>query len=229
MNTLFPITTSKDIKALKSIFKNKSIDDEISSILIKKEFYSSFSKEMRDELIKHMSATFLSQNRMSILELEASLENNLIQDIENSNKKNKLETIQKNIEKHEEVINAKALEVTSKQLPLKIKKPLDHALENAEYLSENLSFLSATQAIEFKNLINTILPKYLELFMTQDIKKEAQIEKIVANLTIINECFDSFKLEVQAQKGNSLEAYENFVESKLQSLQNNHNKLKSSI
>jgi hypothetical protein len=229
INTITPIITHKDVKALRSIFKNKTIDDQFSGILIKKQYYQCFPKDFRDELIKHMSSNFLNEHKKDILSLEASLENNLIQDIENHNNKNKLEKIQNNIEKHEALIHAKALEGTSQKLPLKIKKVLDNTLENAEYLSENLSFLSATESIEFKNLINTILPKYLELFITQDIKKEEQIDKIVQNLTMINECFEAFKEEIHNQKSNSLEAYENFVENKIQVLHVNSSKLKSTM
>lgn len=230
MNKLSSIITEKDTKALKKIFKNKSIDDATSFTLVQKENYKYLPKHFREELLLHMSSQFLEKNRSYILDMEKKLDDNLIKDMEKQQQKNQLNQIQDNIETHDEKVNTQNFDKTIKQLPHEIQDTLQKCLKSAEYLSLNMEHLSATQAIEFKNLINHILPKYLDLFITQDIKKDNQIEKITKNLNVLNECFEAYQKEVQNQKNSSLEVYENFFEKKIESLNSsNHVKLKSSM
>lgn len=164
-----------------------------------------------EELLLHMSSQFLEKNRSYILDMEKKLDDNLIKDMEKQQQKNQLNQIQDNIETHDEKVNTQNFDKTIKQLPHEIQDTLQKCLKSAEYLSLNMEHLSATQAIEFKNLINHILPKYLDLFITQDIKKDNQIEKITKNLNVLNECFEAYQKEVQNQKNSSLEVYENFL------------------
>lgn len=218
MNKLSPIITKKDTQVLKSIFKNNSMKDSVASYLFNNKYYPTLPKEFRSEMIKYVSANYLENNRARILEMESSLKDNFIGEVEKARQGQQLSQIQEKIVQEENKVNVEALDVANFELPQAIKKEFQATLESAEYLVQNMSYLSATQAIEFKNLINHILPKYIELFMAQDMKQEAQIEKMTQNLNLINQCFNVFKEDIQAQKNSSLEVYEQFLEQKIKSL-----------
>lgn len=217
LNQISSIITEKDTHALTSLFKNSSIRDDIAEQLFTEKNYQSFPKHFRQEVIKHISANFLEQNKAHIFEMEKALDSSIVDEIKQTQHKTQLENIQKNIEESDKNdINATNLEKIALHVPKEVKAQIDESLNNAQYLSENMTYLSPTQHIEFKNLINNILPKYMSLFVEQELKNETQLNEVIGTLKLINECLSSFKEEVQLQKSSNLEAYQGFIHSKLQ-------------
>jgi hypothetical protein len=239
INRIHCIITEKDTKALKKLFKNSSIRDDIAEQLFLEDNYLTFPKHFREEIIKHISSNYLEKNKVRIFEMEKSLDSTIVDEIKKTQQKNQLEIIQQNIQDNEtKNINSNTLETIALKVPKEVKIEIEQSLNNAEYLSQNLSYLSATQHIEFKNLINNILPKYLSLFVEQDIKNENQLHDVIDTLKIINQCLGSFKEEVQLQKSSNLESYQGFIHNKLQhfrdtqsgdKLSENHQTLKSNM
>lgn len=223
--------TEEDLNYLKK--SNTTLNDFQFEVLFLRENYLKLPKEVREFLVSHYEKdTFNTQIKHRVMALEQEIQKNnhqssILTDVEKAKAQDELLKAQKIIESKSETQENQKVEATIHDTINQIKPAcqdfskitqdkINIILDKALMVSEKSELLEPTQAIEFKSLITTILPKYLKVFSYTQHSVEAEKEvKFLSTLTLMDKYLDSCLKNIELSTHNEFDVVDKFLKNKL--------------
>lgn len=236
----------KDLSYLKAnqTHKNTVLFDSQFDSLFLPEVYVKLPKEVREYLVSEYDKTVfekLYQGR--VMQLEKQIQQNnvnasILTDIEKEKQEELLNQAQKNINQekivnHEKITQEKTLTEAISHLAqmdnhfsLQVQEKLNVILAKSLKVSEKVELLDPSTSIEFKNIISTILPKYLTVFShTQEQSEESKEMNFLATLGLVDKYIDSCLHNIEFNTNNDFDVVDSFLRNKLSSFDTQANEI----
>lgn len=221
--------TEEDIKAIKST--NDTIDRDIVKYLLQRDIYMTMPKAIRTHLVNYGNKEFIQEQRSNIIgyekEIEAlTKEPSVLSDIEKIKAKDNLKKIQHSIKEKTVPIQTKQEQPdmihqvmnsfceTSPNLATLFSDTLSEILDKSHHVSGQLAQLPTEASIEFKNLIEVMLPKYLHIVSHGKLDSHKQ-EEFKNTLNLVNNFLDKCLVAIEDSQINNFDTYNLFFKNKL--------------
>lgn len=226
--------TEQDLNYLKK--SNTVLFDSEFEVLFLRENYLKLPKDVREFLVSHYEKDIFNhtlKDRVLALEKEIQQmnhEGSILTDVEKAKQQDELVKAQNIIKNKENANLSNTANNQAHSIPETINelKPIYHnfskitqekinvILEKSLMISEKIELLEPTQAIEFKSLITSVLPKYLTVFSHTQVQANNEKEaNFLSTLSLMDKYLDSCTQHIEFNTNNDFDVADNFLKNKL--------------
>lgn len=193
--------------------------------------YTNLPSVVRDFVLAHTSEDTLDNIKEQLRSFEKDIQKregkSLLSELEEKRAKEDLEKTQNKITNTQKLessisnIHAKSVDEAVKDLINKDNN-LNHDLQDklllilnkAKSISNNYSLMNAENAVEFKNLMELSLPKYLQIFAKTKMENAKELE-FNKTLVLIEKFLISCEHDIENNQENDFQAFDGFLKNKL--------------
>jgi hypothetical protein len=217
-----------DLKYFKKHIQRTYNPQDNFSCLFEKECYINLPIKVREYLLARIPEEQLKTLKSQLNEFEKEIQNNQKESITNNlekirqqkNQEKRLQDIKANVGNNEQntpkvhSIHSLVKELDGDNLlDEDLQNKLNLILDKTQYLTENYDKLKPENSVEFKALIETILPKYLQIIAKNKLNVEKKVE-LNKTLTLIENFMASCLDDIKNFQDDEFDTYDEFLKKK---------------